>query len=151
MIFQIHAYHYDKLSRVCWSRYGIYLLSASKYHAQPNAKHGTAIIGMNKFPYSQKQTGDKQFIPWKNYMYICPSSYVFTGLKAQLLVQYGPNHHKQHSDTPSFCSVRENGRRMGSPFWGHQWRSFLFISHAGDIKREVRVYPVVSQLETRVI
>ena len=99
---------------------------------------------MNKFPYSR----GKKFIPWKND--ICPCSSVFIGLKAQLLVQSGPNHHK-NTAILVVLQRQGNGRWMGSPFWRHQWRSSLFISHAYDVKREICVYPVVTQLETGVI
>ena len=35
---------------------------------------------------------------------------------------------------------KESGRRPWSPLWRHQWRSFLFISHADDVKRLKHVY-----------
>ena len=42
--------------------------------------------------------------------------------------------------TRSQRSGKEIGQRSESPLLRHQWRSFLFISHADDIKRGVRLY-----------
>ena len=36
--------------------------------------------------------------------------------------------------------LKESGRRSESPLWRHQWRSFVFISHADDVKREIRLH-----------
>ena len=33
-----------------------------------------------------------------------------------------------------------------SPLWRHQWRSFVFISHADDVKHEIRLH--ISRLLT---
>ena len=46
----------------------------------------------------------------------------------------------------SYRSGKESGRRSESPLWRHQWRSFVFISHADDVKREIRLH--ISRLLT---
>ena len=35
---------------------GIYPYAASQYHARPKAKHGIAMLSVEKFPYPQKET-----------------------------------------------------------------------------------------------
>ena len=45
-----------------------------------------------------------------------------------------------HSLTRSHRSSMESGRQWKSQLWRHQRRSFLFIIHADDVKREIRVY-----------
>ena len=45
---------------------GIYPHTASQYHAQPNAKHGIAMLSVDKFPYRLKQTKGNKFIPCSN-------------------------------------------------------------------------------------
>ena len=52
----------------------------------------------------------------------------------------------KHIVIRSYRSGKESGRRSESPLWRHQWRSFVFISHADDVKREIRLY--ISRLLT---
>ena len=44
---------------------GIYSHAASQYHTQPKAKHGIAMLSVDKFPYQWKQTKGNEFIPPK--------------------------------------------------------------------------------------
>ena len=48
--------------------------------------------------------------------------------------------------TRLYRSGKESGQRSESPLWRHQWRSFVFISHADDVKRETRLH--ISRLLT---
>ena len=89
---------------------GIYPHAASQYHARPKAKRGIAMLSVDKFPYSRKQTRGNEFIPCSN----------------------------------NICDLLK--RRSESPLWRHQWRSFVFISHADDVKREIRFH--ISRLLT---
>ena len=43
---------------------GIYSHTASHYHAWPKAKRDIARLNVDKFPYLQKQTRCKDFIPF---------------------------------------------------------------------------------------
>ena len=45
---------------------GIYPHAAPQHHARPKAKRGIALLSVDKFPYSRKQTRDNEFIPYSN-------------------------------------------------------------------------------------
>ena len=42
---------------------GLYPYAPLQYHAQPKAMHGIAILRVDKFPYTRKQTRGSEFIP----------------------------------------------------------------------------------------
>ena len=102
---------------------------------------------MNKIPYPCEYTADYEFIQCsKGACHILKRFRIFKS-PAILLIWYKSSY--KHSITWSHRSGKGSGRRSGSPLWRHQWRSFIFISHADNIKREIRV-TVVSLWEARV-
>ena len=117
---------------------GIYPHAASQYHARPKAKRGIAMLSVEKFPYPRKQTRDNEFIPCSNN--ICDILKRFRRSKIPAIPLIWPKSPYKHSVTRSYRSGEERGRRSGSPLWRNQWRSFVCISHADDVKREIRFY-----------
>ena len=85
-----------------------------------------------------------EFIPCSNN--ICDILKHFRSSKIPAIPLIWPKSPHKHSVTWSYRSGKESGRRSESPLWRHQWRSFVFISHADDIKREIRLY--ISRLLT---
>ena len=114
---------------------------ASQYHTRPKAKRGIAMLSVDKFPYLRKQTRGNEFIPCSNN--ICDILKRFRSFKIPAIWPKSPY---KHSVTRSYRSGKESGRRSESPLWRHQWRSFVFISHADDVKREIRLH--ISRLLT---
>ena len=123
---------------------GIYPHAASQYHARPKAKRGIAMLSVDKFPYPRKQTRGNEFIPCSNN--ICDILKRFRSFKIPAITLIWPKSPYKHSVTRSYRSGKESGRRSESPLWRHQWRSFVFISHADDVKREIRLH--ISRLLT---
>ena len=123
---------------------GIYPHAAWQYHARPKAKRGIAMLGVDKFPYPRKQTRGNEFIPCSSN--ICDILKHFRSFKIPAITLIWPNSSYKHSVTRSYRSGKESGRRSESPLWRHQWRSFVFISHADDVKREIRLH--ISRLLT---
>ena len=118
---------------------GIYPHAASQYHARPKA-----MLSVDKFPYPRKQTRGNEFIPCSNN--ICDILKRFRSFKTPAITLIWPKSSYKHSVTRSYRSGKESGRRSESPLWRHQWRSFVFISHADDVKREIRLH--ISRLLT---
>ena len=123
---------------------GIYPHAASQYHARPKAKRGIAMLSVDKFPYPRKLTRGNEFIPCSNN--ICDILKRFRSFKIPAITLIWPKSSYKHSVTRSYRSGKESGRRSESPLWRHQWRSFVFISHADDVKREIRLH--ISRLLT---
>ena len=123
---------------------GIYPHAASQYHARPKAKRGIAMLSVDKFPYPRKQTKGNEFIPCSDN--ICDILKRFRSFKIPAITLIWPKSSYKHSITRSYRSGKESGRRSESPLWRHQWRSFVFISHADDVKREIRLH--ISRLLT---
>ena len=123
---------------------GIYPHAASQYHARPKAKRGIAMLSVDKFPYPRKQTRGNVFIPCSNN--ICDILKRFRCFKIPAITLIWPKSSYKHSVTMSYRSGKKSGRRSESPLWHHQWRSFVFISHADDVKREIRLH--ISRLLT---
>ena len=123
---------------------GIYPHAASQYHARPKVKRGIAILSMDKFPYPGKQTRGNEFIPCSNN--ICDILKRFRSFKIPAITLIWPKSSYKHSVTRSYRSGKECGRRSESSLWRHQWRPFVFISHADDVKREIRLH--ISRLLT---
>ena len=123
---------------------GIYPHAASQYHARPKAKRGIAMLSVDKFPYPRKQTRGNEFIPCSNN--ICDILKRFRSFKTAAITLIWPKSPYKHSVIRSYRSGKEIGRRSESPLWRHQWRSFVFISHADDVKREIRLH--ISRLLT---
>ena len=117
---------------------GIYPHAASQYHARPKAKRGIAMLSVDKFPYPRKQTRGNEFIPCSNN--ICDILKRFRSFKIPAITLIWPKSPYKHSVIRSYRSGKEIGRRSESPLWRHQWRSFVFISHADDVKREIRLH-----------
>ena len=122
----------------------IYPHAASQYHARPKAKRGIAMLSVDKFPNPRKQTRGKQFIPCSNN--ICDILKCFHSFKIPAITLIWPKSPHKHSVPGRTVSGKESGRRSESPLWRHQWRSFVFISHADDVKREIRLH--ISRLST---
>ena len=116
----------------------IYPHAALQYHARPNAKRGIAMLSVDKFPYPRKQTGGNEFIPCSND--VCQILKCFRSFKISETPFIWPKSPYKYSVARSPRSGQESGRRSWSPFWLHQWRSFLIIIYADDVKREIRVY-----------
>ena len=123
---------------------GIYPHAASQYHARPKAKRGIAMLSVDKFPYPRKQTRGNEFIPCSNN--ICDILKRLRSFKIPAITLIWPKSSYKHSVTRSYRSGKESGRRSESPLWRHQWRSFVFISYADDVKREIRLH--ISRLLT---
>ena len=123
---------------------GIYPHAVSQYHARPKAKRGIAMLSVDKFPYPRKQTRGNEFIPCSDN--ICDILKRFRSFKIPAITLIWPKSSYKHSITRSYRSGKESGRRSESPLWRHQWRSFVFISHADDVKREIRLH--ISRLLT---
>ena len=123
---------------------GIYPHAASQNHARPKAKRGIAMLSVDKFPYPRKQTRGNEFIPCSNNIYDILNR--FHSFKIPAITLIWPKSPYKHSVTRSYPSGKESGRRSESPLWRHQWRSFVFISHADDVKREIRLH--ISRLLT---
>ena len=123
---------------------GIYPHAASQYRARPKAKRGIAMLSVDKFPYPRKQTRGNEFIPCSNN--ICDILKRFRSFKIPAITLIWSKSSYKHSVTRSYRSGKESGRRSESPLWRHQWRSFVFISHADDVKREIRLH--ISRLLT---
>ena len=117
---------------------GIYPHAALQYQARPKAKRGIAMLSVDKFPYPRKQTRGNEFIPCSNN--ICDILKRFRSFKIPAITLIWPKSPYKHSVTRSYRSCKESGRRSESPLWRHQWRSFVFISHADDVKREIRLH-----------
>ena len=123
---------------------GIYPHAASQYHARPKAKRGIAMLSVDKFPYPRKQTRGNEFIPCSNN--ICDILKRFRSFKIPAITLIWPKSLYKHSVTRSYRSGKESRRWSESSLWRHQWRSFVFISHADDVKREIRLH--ISRLLT---
>ena len=123
---------------------GIYPHAASQYHARPKAKRGIAMLSVDKFPYPRKQTRGNEFFQCLNN--ICDILKRFRSFKIPAITLIWPKSPYKHSVTRSYRSGKESGRRSESPLWRHQWRFFVFISHADDVKREIRLH--ISRLLT---
>ena len=123
---------------------GIYPHAASQYHARPKAKRGIAMLSVDKFRYPRKQTRGNEFIPCSNN--ICDILKRFRSFKIPAITLIWPKSSYKHSVNRSYRSGKESGRQSESPLWRHPWRSFVFISHADDVKREIRLH--ISRLLT---
>ena len=123
---------------------GIYPHAASHYHARPKARRGIAMLSVDKFPYPRKQTRGNEFIPCSNNIYDILNR--FRSFRIPAITLIWPKSPYKHSVTRSYRSGKESGRQSESPLWRHQWRSFVFISHADDVKREIRLH--ISRLLT---
>ena len=123
---------------------GIYPHTASQYHARPKAKRGIAMLSVDKFPYLQKQTRGNKYIPCSNN--ICNMLKRLSSFIIPAITLIWPKSSYKHSVTRSYRSGEESWRQSESPLWHHQWRSFVFISHADDVKREIRLH--ISRLLT---
>ena len=110
----------------------------------PAAKRGVTILSVDKFPYPWKQARGNKFIPCSNN--ICDILKCFRSFKIPAITLIWPKSPYKHSVTRSYCSGKEKGRRSELPLWRHQWRSFVFITHADDVKREIRLH--ISRLLT---
>ena len=117
---------------------GIYPHAASQYHRRLKPKRGIAMLSVDKFPYPRKQTRGNEFIPCSNS--ICDILKCFRSFKIPAITLIWPKSPHKHSVTRSYRRGKESGRRSASPLWRHQWRSFVFISHADDAKREIRLH-----------
>ena len=118
---------------------GIYPHAASQFHARPKAKRGIAMLSVDKFPYPRKQTRGNEFIPCSNN--ICDILKRFHSFKIPAITLIWPKSSYKHSVTRSYRSGKESGRRSESPLC-----PFVFISHADDVKREIRLH--ISRLLT---
>ena len=92
---------------------GIYPHAASQYHARPKAKHGIAMLSVDKFPYPRKETRGNEFIPCSNN--ICDILKRFHSFKIPAITLIWPKSSYKHSVTRSYRSGKESGRRSESP------------------------------------
>ena len=116
----------------------IYPHAVSQYHMPRKAKHAIAMPSGDKFPYPLKQTRSNEFISCLND--VCQILKSFRSFKTLAILLIWPQSSHKHSVTRLYRTGKESGRRLWSPLWRHQWRSFLFTSHADDIKHEICVY-----------
>ena len=96
------------------------------------------MLSVDKFPYPRKQTRGNEFIPCSNN--ICDILKRFRSFKFPAITLIWSKSPYKHNVTRSYRSGKESGRWSESPLWRHQWRSFVFISHADDVKREIRLH-----------
>ena len=102
------------------------------------------MLSVDKFPYPRKQTRGNEFIPCSNNIYDILNR--FCSFKIPAITLIWPKSPYKHSVTRSYRSGKESGRRSESRLWRHQLRAFVFISHADDVKREIRLH--ISRLLT---
>ena len=117
---------------------GIYPHWASQYHARPETKRGIVTLSVDKFPYPRRETRWNELIPCSNDA--CQILKRFSSFKISDTPFIWLKSSYKHSVARSHCSGKESGRRSWSPLWRNQWRSFLIIFHADDVKREIRIY-----------
>ena len=120
---------------LCWRACtGIYLHTASQYHARPKAcKRAMAIQTVHKFPYARKQTKGNEFTPCSNdvrHILKC-----FCSFKISAITFIWLKSSYEHSVTQSHCSGKESGLRSWWPLWRHQWRSLFFIYDEVELLR----------------
>ena len=97
------------------------------------------MLSVDKFPYPRKQTRCIEFIPCSSD--VCQILKRFHSFKIPDTPFYGLNHRINTVLLDRIAAVRKaDGGRDPTPLWSHQWRSFLFIIHADDVKREIRGY-----------
>ena len=123
---------------------GIYPHAALQYHVRPKAKGGIAMLSVDKFPYPRKQTRGNEFIPCSNN--ICDILKRFRSFKIPAITLIWPKSLYKHSVTRSYRSGKESGLRGRNRHCDVQWRSFVIISHADDVKHEIRLH--ISRLLT---
>ena len=112
---------------------GIYSHAVSQYHARPKAKGVITMLCVGKFSYPLKQTRGNEFIPWSNNVcHILKRVRIF---KISVIPSIWPKSLFEYSVT-AVASQRQEEPPPWSPSWRHQWRSFPFISHDDDVKRE---------------
>ena len=116
---------------------GIFFILVRR-HLYIESGRGIAMLSVDKFPYPRKQTRSNEFIPCSNN--ICDILKRFRSFKIPAITLIWPKSSYKHNVTRSYLSGKESGRRSESPLWRHQWRSFVFISHADDVKREIRLH-----------
>ena len=124
-----HWWYY--LPLVLWRGYGS--LSVRSI-AIPKVKRGIAMLSVGKFPCQRKQTRGNEFIPCSND--VCHNVKRFCSFKIILIWLKSAY---KHNVTRSHHSGKESTRRSELPLWSYQWRSLPFISHADDVKHEMRV------------
>ena len=105
---------------------------------------GILLVTPCLLTYPRKQTRGNEFIPCSNN--ICDILKRFRSFKITAITLIWPKSSYKHSVTRSYRSGKESGRRSESPLWRYQWRSFVFITHADDVKREIRLH--ISRLLT---
>ena len=122
---------------------GIYPHAASQYHARPKAKRGIAMLSVDKFPYSRKQTRGNEFIPCsKN---ICDILKRFHSFKIPAITLIWPKWSYKHSVTRSHRSGKDSGRRSSMTF------RCLYISRWWRQTCDTAPYfTVVNQSEARI-
>ena len=86
----------------------------------------------------RKQTRGNEFIPCSNN--ICDIRKGLHSFKIPTITLIWPESPYKYSVTKSYRSGNKSGRRSESPLWRHQRRSFVFISHADDVKCEIRLH-----------
>ena len=122
----------------------LYPHAASPCHVWPKAKHGIAMLSVDKFPYPRKQTRGNEFIPCSNN--ICDILKHFRSFKIPAITLIWSKSPYKHIVTRSYRSGKESGRQSELPLRHHQWRSLVFISHTDNVKPEIRLY--ISRLLT---
>ena len=126
------------ISNVVWYKKRFFLFIGSLDWTQPYSEV------LYKFPYPRKQTRGNEFIPCSNNIYDILNR--FRSFRIPAITLIWPKSPYKHSVTRSYRSGKESGRRSESPLWRHQWRFFVFISQADDVKREIRLH--ISRLLT---
>ena len=120
----------------------IYPHAASQYYARPKARRGIAMLSVDKFPYPRKQTRCNEFIPCSND--VCQIMKRFRSFKISDTHFIWLKSSYKHSIALSHSSGKESKRRSWSAWWRHQWRCFLIIFHADDVKREIYTSQLVA-------
>ena len=103
-------------------------------------KRGTAMLSVDTFHIR----GSKQGVT--NVNNVCNILKRFRRLKFEAIPLVCPKSFYKHRVTWSHHSSTESVRWSESTLWRHQWCSFRFVSHADDVKREIRCY--ISRLLT---
>ena len=130
---------------------GIYPHAASQHYARLKAKRGIVLLSVDKFLYSHQQTRGNEFIPCLND--VCQIPKRFRSFKISDTPLTWPKSSYKHSVARLHRCGKESGRRSWSSLWRHQWRSLIIITHADDIKCEIRFllyFTVVNQSEARI-
>ena len=125
----------------CWCGYGNLFTRSIAIPRAAEGKRDIAMLNVGNFTYPRKQTLGNVFIPWSNYVchtlkrfrihYIPAIPFIWL---ESLYINRVIRWHR------SGKKIEWRSWSPSSWLWHHQWRSFLYISHADNVKRKIPVH-----------